>query len=65
MFQVTRLKPVNDYEDADVREASPQRMDAMDVDGGFDDFGEGTSHGTRRVVVTPGEVITSSKEYMR
>jgi hypothetical protein len=38
-------------------------MDAMDVDG--DDLGEGTSLGARRTIVSPGEVITSSKEYMR
>ena len=40
----------------------PIEIDAMDLD--RDDLGEGPSS-LRRTVVSPGEVITSSKEYMR
>jgi exosome complex component RRP4 len=40
------------------------RVDGMELDGPADVW-EGSSAGVRRSVVSPGEVITSSKEYMR
>ncbi|KAL1405382.1 Exosome complex component rrp4 [Vanrija albida] len=59
MFKITRL-PAETPAYADAPRAPAPT--AMDID---DDLGEGTSLGGRRTVVTPGEVITSSKEYMR
>lgn len=41
------------------------RMDVDGDDGDHADLGVGSSLGVRRSVVSPGETITSSKEYMR
>lgn len=59
MFKISRL-PAETLPYADAVRAPAAAP--MDID---DDLGEGTSLGGRRTVVTPGEVITSSKEYMR
>jgi hypothetical protein len=64
MFTVNRLKAGTEFAPETPREPTPEPMEAMDVDG-YDDLGEGTSMGVRRSVVSPGEVITSAKEYMR
>jgi len=69
MFTVNRLKSVTEF--ADERATPDRDVDGMDVDmegdgvEGVEDLGEGTSMGLRATVVSPGEVITSSKEYMR
>lgn len=58
MFKVSRLpEPLEDEEYA---VSTPE--DHMDLE---EDLGEGTSLSVARSVVSPGEVITSAKEYMR
>jgi hypothetical protein len=61
MFTITRLPAATEFAPEEVRGASD---DDVEMVAAYDDLGEGTSSG-RRSVVTPGEVITSAKEYMR
>lgn len=62
MFTVNRLPAAVEFAPEAPREPTPE---PMEMDEGFDDLGEGTSLGVRRSVVSPGEAITSAKEYMR
>lgn len=70
MFAITQRPPVSalsffvdepSTSNTSHRYADPD-PDSMDVDGYDQDVGEGPSRST---VVSPGEVITSAKEYMR
>lgn len=56
MFKVSRFP-----EPVELEAYSPVGH-TMDID---EDLGEGTSLSVARSVVSPGEVITSAKEYMR
>lgn len=66
MFRITLRPPVVNlgFEDEtpSTHRKHPAELDAMDVDGNI--HGEGPSS-LRRTVVGPGEIITSSREYMR
>ncbi|WVQ82448.1 hypothetical protein IAT38_004576 [Cryptococcus sp. DSM 104549] len=65
MFSVTTVKPSEAQSFAEDTPASQRKhhaeLNAMDLDD--DEFGAGPS--SRAPIVTPGEVITSSKDYMR
>lgn len=56
MFKVSRIP------EREEDEPSSPVAETMDID---NDLGEGTSLSVTRSVVSPGEVITSAKEYMR
>lgn len=66
MFTITQRLPTSSsgylYDIPAVHQKHPAEVDGMDLDG--NDLGEGPSS-LRRTVVSPGEVITSSREYMR
>ncbi|KAK8864183.1 hypothetical protein IAR55_001429 [Kwoniella newhampshirensis] len=69
MFSVTSIPPSSTLSFADDIPSShrkhPAELDAMDVDEvGFEDEYGGAGP-SKRTIVTPGEIITSSKEYMR
>lgn len=64
MFKITQRPPVSALgfdEPPSTHRKHPAELDGMDLD---DDLGEGPSS-LRRTVVSPGEVITSAKDYMR
>lgn len=63
MFKVSRIPPTPVFDRDNTSSDPAPRVDVMDVD--EHELGMGSSFGGRRTVVTPGEVITSSKEYMR
>lgn len=64
MFKITKAPHAHQAFSDDPIPRAYQRnpdFDSMDID---DDYGEGPSS-LGRSVVTPGEIITNSKEYMR